>query len=77
VAVARAYETFRRLRERLQEIGREIPSLQGGKPRVTRSGKPRRRRNTAGKRAGEDAPAVGDPERATRRHTPGDDFHLP
>lgn len=77
VAVARAYEVYRRLRLRIAEIGKAIPSLQGGKPRATKTGKPRRKRRAAGERAGEEAPAVGDPERPTRRHTPGDDFHLP
>lgn len=77
VAVARAYETFRRLRLRIAEIGRAIPSLQGGKPRLTRSGKPRRKRKRQ-VLASDDAPPVGDPKPGCRRrHAPGDDFHLP
>lgn len=70
VAVARAYETYRRLRVRIAEIGREIPSLQLGKmkrPALTKSGKPRRRR---GDRTRENAPPIEEP-------APGDDFHLP
>lgn len=80
VAVARAYETYRRLRVRITEIGRAIPSLQLGKmkrPALTKSGKPRRRRQPKGERAGEEAPPIEEPAPGERFSRPGDDFHLP
>lgn len=77
VAVARAYETYRRLRVRIVEIGREIPSLSLGKMKrsaLTKSGKPRRKR---GDRTRENAPPIEEPAPGERFSRPGDDFHLP
>jgi hypothetical protein len=78
VAVARAYETFRRIRLRIAEIGRAIPHLRGGAKRPTKTGKPRRTRKPRPGPPSADAPSDVSPGRRPSWADPAsEDLALP